>query len=83
VAVHTNDRGRRVAVRVESTLEPVVAAVLPGFGLVARGYLAGRFGLVTQASSLALNRFVYAFALRAASRRRATCQASRPAPSAI
>jgi predicted permease len=49
----------------ESTLEPVVAAVLPVFGLVASGYLAGRAGLVTQASSAALNQFVYAFALPA------------------
>jgi predicted permease len=49
----------------ESTLEPVVAAVLPVFGLVACGYLAGRMGLVTQASSVALNQFVYAFALPA------------------
>jgi malonate transporter len=49
----------------ESTLEPVVAAVLPVFGLVACGYLAGRLGLVSQASSVALNQFVYAFALPA------------------
>ena len=49
----------------ESTLEPVLAAVLPVFGLVGSGYLAGRLGLVTQASSLALNQFVYAFALPA------------------
>jgi predicted permease len=49
----------------ESALEPVVAAVLPVFGLVACGYLAGRTGLVTQASSTALNQFVYAFALPA------------------
>jgi malonate transporter len=54
-----------VALRLESTLEPVVAAVLPVFGLVACGYLAGRLGLVTQASSVALNQFVYAFALPA------------------
>ena len=39
--------------------------MLPVFGLVACGYLAGRFGLVTQASSAALNQFVYAFALPA------------------
>jgi hypothetical protein len=39
--------------------------VLPVFGLVACGYLAGRAGLVTQASSTALNQFVYAFALPA------------------
>jgi len=50
---------------VEPTLAPVVGAVLPVFGLVACGYLAGRFGLVTQASSHALNQFVYAFALPA------------------
>ena len=39
--------------------------MLPVFGLVACGYLAGRAGLVTQASSVALNQFVYAFALPA------------------
>jgi hypothetical protein len=50
---------------VESTLDPVLGAVLPVFGLVACGYLAGRFGLVTQVSSAALNQFVYAFALPA------------------
>jgi len=50
---------------VESTLAPVFGAVLPVFGLVACGYRAGRFGLVTQASSEALNQFVYAFALPA------------------
>ncbi|HEY8251634.1 MAG TPA: AEC family transporter [Burkholderiales bacterium] len=49
----------------ESTLDPVLGAVLPVFGLVACGYLAGRFHIVTQASSLALNQFVYAFALPA------------------
>ena len=43
----------------------MVGAVLPVFGLVACGYLAGRLGLVTQASSVALNQFVYAFALPA------------------
>lgn len=35
------------------------------FGLVACGYLAGRFHIVSQASSHALNQFVYAFALPA------------------
>ena len=54
-----------MAFPVEPTLAPVVGAVLPVFGLVACGYLAGRFGLVTQASSHALNQFVYAFALPA------------------
>ena len=35
------------------------------FGLVACGYLAGRFQIVSQVSSHALNQFVYAFALPA------------------
>jgi predicted permease len=48
-----------------STLEQVSAAVFPVFGLVACGVLAGRFRLVSQASSAALNQFVYAFALPA------------------
>jgi len=50
---------------VESALDPVLNAVLPVFGLVASGWLAGRFRIVTQASSHALNQFVYAFALPA------------------
>ena len=49
----------------ESTLDPILGAVLPVFGLIACGYLAGRFRIVTQASSVALNQFVYAFALPA------------------
>jgi malonate transporter len=49
----------------ESTLAPVLGAVLPVFGLVACGVLAGRYGLVHQSSSQALNQFVYAFALPA------------------
>jgi hypothetical protein len=49
----------------ESTLAPVLGAVFPVFGLVACGVLAGRFGLVHQSSSHALNQFVYAFALPA------------------
>lgn len=49
----------------EPALAPVFGAVLPVFGLVACGYLAGRFHIVTQASSQALNQFVYAFALPA------------------
>ena len=49
----------------EPTLDPVLGAVFPVFGLVACGYLAGRFGLVYQSSSQALNQFVYAFALPA------------------
>jgi malonate transporter and related proteins len=65
MALYPDDRRGSLALRVESTLEPVVAAVLPVFGLVACGYLAGRLGLVKQASSLALNQFVYAFALPA------------------
>jgi predicted permease len=49
----------------ESALDPVVGAVLPVFGLVGCGYLAGRWHIVTPASSAALNQFVYAFALPA------------------
>ena len=49
----------------EPTLEPVLGAVFPVFGLVACGFVAGRFGLVSQASSHALIQFVYAFALPA------------------
>lgn len=49
----------------ETSLGPVLNAVFPVFGLVACGVLAGRFGLVNQASSAALNQFVYAFALPA------------------
>jgi hypothetical protein len=49
----------------EPTLAPVFGAVLPVFGLVGCGYLAGRLKIVTQASSHALNQFVYAFALPA------------------
>jgi predicted permease len=50
---------------VESALDPILGAVLPVFGLIACGYLAGRLRIVTQASSAALNQFVYAFALPA------------------
>jgi malonate transporter and related proteins len=59
--------GRRwhLPVRVESALAPVFSSVFPVFGLVACGVLAGRFGLVHQSSSHALNQFVYAFALPA------------------
>ncbi|HYD56113.1 MAG TPA: AEC family transporter [Burkholderiales bacterium] len=46
-------------------LGPLLDAVFPVFGLVACGVLAGRFRLVPQASSVALNQFVYAFALPA------------------
>ena len=48
-----------------AALEPLLGAVFPVFLLVACGVLAGRFGLVTHASSAALNQFVYAFALPA------------------
>jgi malonate transporter len=49
----------------ESTLDPVLGAAFPVFGLVACGVLAGRFRLINPGSSEALNRFVYAFALPA------------------
>jgi hypothetical protein len=43
----------------------VLDVVLPVFGIVLAGYLCGRFGLLGQASSEALNRFVYFVALPA------------------
>ncbi len=46
-------------------LDPIVSAVIPVFGLVLCGYLAGRFGIVGAESSDALNQFVYYFALPA------------------
>lgn len=49
----------------EQTLAPVLGSVFPVFALVACGVLAGRFRLVHQSSSAALNQFVYAFALPA------------------
>lgn len=46
-------------------MEAVVNVVLPVFGLILVGYLAGRFAVLGEASSEALNRFVYYFALPA------------------
>jgi len=43
----------------------IVNVVLPVFGIVLAGYLCGRFGLLGEASSEALNRFVYFLALPA------------------
>ncbi len=43
----------------------IVNVVLPIFGIVLAGYLCGRFGLLGEASSEALNRFVYFLALPA------------------
>jgi malonate transporter len=65
MAVPADDPRRHRSDDVESTLAPVLGAVLPVFGLVACGVLAGRYGLVHQSSSQALNQFVYAFALPA------------------
>jgi malonate transporter and related proteins len=65
MALRADDPRGRSAFRVEPTLGPVLGAVFPVFGLVACGVLAGRFGLVHQSSSHALNQFVYAFALPA------------------
>ena len=46
-------------------MEPIVSAVIPVFGLVLCGYLAGKFGIVGAESSDALNQFVFYFALPA------------------
>lgn len=44
-------------------MEPIFNVVLPVFGIIAAGYVAGRQGLLGDASSEALNRFVYWVAL--------------------
>jgi predicted permease len=44
---------------------PVLNVVLPVFGIILAGYLCGRFGLLGQSSSEALNAFVYYVALPA------------------
>jgi malonate transporter and related proteins len=46
-------------------MQAVVDVVLPVFGLIFTGLLAGRFGLLGQDSTEALNKFVYWFALPA------------------
>lgn len=46
-------------------MQAVVDVVLPVFGLILVGYLAGRFRILGQESSEALNNFVYFFALPA------------------
>lgn len=46
-------------------MEPILLIVLPIFAIVATGYAAGRFRLLGEASSEALNRFVYWIALPA------------------
>jgi len=46
-------------------MRAVIDVVLPVFGLILCGFLAGRFRLLGEASSEALNRFVYWFALPA------------------
>ncbi len=46
-------------------LDPILYAVIPVFGLVLCGWLAGRTGIVGAESSDALNQFVYYFALPA------------------
>jgi malonate transporter len=46
-------------------MRAVIDVVFPVFGLILVGYLAGRFKLLGQESSEALNRFVYFFALPA------------------
>ena len=46
-------------------MEPIVNVVLPVFAIMLAGYLAGRAGLLGEASSQALNGFVYYIALPA------------------
>lgn len=44
-------------------MQAIVNVVIPVFGLILTGYLAGRFRVLGQASAEALNRFVFYFAL--------------------
>jgi predicted permease len=44
-------------------VEPIVNVALPVFAVILCGYLAGRLGILGKASSEALNRYVYYFAL--------------------
>ena len=46
-------------------MSAIVNVVLPIFGIIASGYLAGRFRLLGDTTSDALNRFVYFVALPA------------------
>jgi predicted permease len=46
-------------------MTPILNVVLPVFAIMLAGYLAGRFGLLGEASGEALNRFVYFVALPA------------------
>ena len=46
-----------------AAVEPIVNVALPVFAVILCGYLAGRLGILGQASSEALNRYVYYFAL--------------------
>ena len=44
-------------------MEALVNVIIPVFGVIASGYLAGRRGILGPESAAALNRFVYYFAL--------------------
>ena len=44
-------------------MDTLIAVAVPVFGIVLIGYLSGRFGVLGQESAVALNRYVYYFAL--------------------
>ena len=44
-------------------MDALINVVVPVFGVVLTGYLAGRFGVLGSDSAAALNRFVFYFAL--------------------
>ena len=46
-------------------MDALINVVIPVFGIVLAGYLAGRFSVLGSESAVALNRFVYYFALPA------------------
>jgi malonate transporter and related proteins len=47
-------------------MNALINVVIPVFGIILTGYLAGRFGVLGPESAAALNRFVYYFAIPAA-----------------
>lgn len=51
--------------RATDLMETLVNVTIPVFGIVLTGYLAGRFGILGEASAGAVNAFVYYFALPA------------------
>ena len=62
IPLSSRPSGGKVVAR---AMEAVVNVVLPVFAIMASGYAAGRFGILREAASEALNAFIYWFALPA------------------